>query len=372
MKKRFIITLSVLVLLVAVIASIKALQIKAMVEGGKNFVPPPETVTTAVVKAEVLKEQLSAVGSLVPVQGVTVSAELAGKVVEIRFKSGRRVKKGEVLVCQDTTSEQAQLAGAKALVRSTKADLERAAKMLPDKIISQADYDKARATYDQAVSQALGIKTLIDKKTIRAPFSGRLGIRKVNLGQILKDGDPIVTLESLDPIYVDFSLPQQQIIHLRPGLGVRVLCDAYPCETNAGKVTAIEPKVESETRNIQVEAELANKNETLHPGMFVHVAVELPGEEKALMIPSTAVLYAPYGNSVFIVSEAKGGKGKALRQQFIRLGKKHGDFVVVTKGLTEGESIVSTGVFRLQNGQAVVVDNKLAPHFKSFPTPENN
>lgn len=372
MKKRFIITLSVLVLIVAIIASIKALQIKAMVESGKKFVQPPETVTSAVVKAEVWKEELSAVGSLVPVQGVTVSTELAGKVVAIRFKSGDLVKKGELLVCQDTTSEQAQLAGAKALVGSTRADLERAAKMLPDKIISQADYDKARATYDQAVSQAQSIKAVIDKKTIRAPFSGRLGIRQVNLGQMLKDGDPIVALESLDPIYVNFSLPQQQIIHLRRGLGVRVLCDAYPCETNAGKITAIEPKVESETRNIQVQAELPNKNETLHPGMFVHVAVELPSTEKSLMIPSTAVLYAPYGDSVFIVSEAKGGKGKSLRQQFVRLGKKHGDFVAVTEGLREGESVVSTGVFKLQNGQAVVVDNKLAPDFKSVPTPENN
>ncbi|MGC9193931.1 MAG: efflux RND transporter periplasmic adaptor subunit [Syntrophobacteraceae bacterium] len=372
MKKRFIITLSVLVLIVAVIASIKAMQIKAMVESGKKFVQPPQTVTTAVVKSEVWREELSAVGSLVPVQGVTVSAELSGKVVAIGFKSGNLVKKGELLVSQDTASEQAQLAGAKALAKSTKADLERAAKMLPDKIISQADYDKARATYDQAVSQARSIKAIIDKKTIRAPFSGRLGIRKVNLGQMLKEGDPIVSLESLDPIYVNFSLPQQQMIHLRRGLRVRVSCDAYPCEANAGKITAIEPRVESETRNIQVEAELPNKSETLHPGMFVRVAVELPGEEKSLVIPSTAVLYAPYGDSVFIVQEARGGKGKTLRQQFIRLGKKHGDFVTVTEGLKEGESVVSTGAFTLQNGQSAVVDNKLAPDFKSAPTPENN
>jgi membrane fusion protein (multidrug efflux system) len=259
-----------------------------------------------------------------------------------------------------------------AQVRIAKADLARAAQMLPDKIISQADFDKARATCDQAVSQAQNIRTVIAKKTIRAPFSGRLGIRQVNLGQMLKEGDPIVTLQALDPIYVNFTLPQQQIMQLKRGLPVRLFCDALPCEITAGGITAIEPKVESETRNIKLQATVANKKETLRPGMFVNVAVELPNNRKSLIIPSTAVLYAPYGDSVFVVTDGRDGRGKSVRQQFVRLGEKQGDFVAVTGGLSEGENIVSTGVFKLHNGQAVVVNNKLAPDFKLAPTPENN
>lgn len=372
MKKRLVITLSVLVLIVAILASIKTLQIRTLIDQGKKFVAPPETVTTAAVKSETWETTLTAVGSLTAVQGVTVSAELAGKVVKIAFEAGRPVKKGELLVCQDTSTEEAELTGARAQVRIAKADLERAAKMLPDKIISRADYDKARATYDQAVAQEQNISAVIAKKTIRAPFSGRLGIRQVNLGQMLKDGDPIVTLEALDPIYVNFTVPQQQILQLRRGLPVRVLCDAFPCVATAGGITAIEPRVESETRNIKVQATLPNKNESLHPGMFVNVAVVLPTRRQSLIIPSSAVLYAPYGDSVFIVSGDSGGKGKALRQQFVRLGEKHGDFVAVNSGLSQGEIIVSTGVFKLHNAQAVVVDNKLAPDFKQAPTPENN
>ncbi len=372
MKKRFFITLSVLVFIVAILAAIKTLQIKTMIDQGKKFASPPETVTTAVVKSDTWSNELTAVGSLAPVQGVTVSAELDGKVVKIAFQAGHTVKKGDLLVCQDTASEEAQLAGAEAQVRIARADLLRAARMLPDKIISQADYDKAKATYDQAVSQAQNIRAVIAKKTIRAPFGGRLGIRQVNLGQMLKQGDPIVTLDSLDPIYVNFSLPQQQVELLRRGLPVRVVCDSFPCDPAAGKITAMEPEVDSKTRNIKVQATLPNKNERFHPGMFVTVAVELPTRQKSLIIPSTAVLYAPYGDSVFVVSDAKDGKPKTVRQQFVRLGRKTGDFVAVNSGLREDETVVSTGAFKLHNGQAVVVSNKLSPDFKLAPTPENN
>ncbi len=373
MKKRIILAVLGLVVLIVLLAGVKTMQIGAMIDQGKKFVPPPETVTTDVVRAESWETQLTAVGTLNAVQGVTVAAELPGKVVKIAFVPGSQVKKGDRLVSQDTSSEEAQLPGASAQVNLARSELERAAKMVSEKIISQADYDRAVATHEQALSQANNIRATIAKKTIRAPFSGRLGIRQVNLGQLLREGDPIVTLQSLDPIYVDFTLPQQQLAQLRSGLPVRVTCDAMPGVTVEGSITAINPLVEAETRNIHLQATVANHAERLRSGMFVNVAVGLTVPQKVLAVPATAVLYAPYGDSVFIVADDKARKGgKALRQQFVRLGEKRGDFVAVTNGLKEGESVVSTGVFKLRNGQTVTVDNRLAPQFRQAPRPENN
>ncbi len=193
----------------------------------------------------------------------------------------------------------------------------------------------------------------------------------MNLGQILKEGEPIVTLQSLDPIFVDFTFPQQQMNQLQVALPVKVICDALPGVTVEGRITAINPLVEIGTRNVQIQATVSNKEERLRPGMFVNATVELPRQETVLLIPATAVLYAPYGDSLFII-EKNDEKGEGvLRQQFVRLGDKRGDFVVVTSGLKEGDKVVSTGVFKLRNGQAVIVDNRLSPTFKQAPAPEN-
>ncbi len=373
MKKRIFIAVLGLIVLIAILAGIKATQIGAMVARGKKMVPPPETVTTATVRSELWENALTAVGSLTAVQGVTVAADLAGKVVQIDFESGSQVRKGDILVRQDTSSEEAQLPGAEAQATQALTVRERDAKMLPKKIVSQADYDAAVAAYEQARSQANNIRTTIAKKTIRAPFNGRLGIRQVNLGQMLKEGDAIVTLQSLDPIYVDFSLPQQEIGRLHRDLPVRVTSDALPGVASQGRITAMNPLVDADTRNVKLQATMENRGERLRPGMFVNVAVGLPTRQQVLVIPATGVLYAPYGDSVFVIvddTEHKGGK--VLRQQFVRLGEKRGDFVAVTSGVRVGEEIVSTGAFKLRNGQAVVVDNRLAPPFKLAPKPENN
>lgn len=373
MKKRIILAVIGLIVIVAILAGIKASQIGAMIKQGKKFVPPPETVTSVLVGSNSWATDLTAVGSLTAVQGVTVAAEMAGKVVKIEFEPGAPVKKGDLLVRQDTSSEEAQLPGLQAQVKLAGTELERARRMVAEKIISQADYDKAVATHDQALAQVGTTRATIDKKTIRAPFGGRLGIRQVNLGQMLREGDPIVTLQTLTPIFVDFTLPQQQLAQLRSGQPVRVTCDALPGETVEGRITTINPLVDSETRNIKVQATVANNAAKLRPGMFVNVAVGLPGRQKVQTIPATAVLYAPYSDSVFVIENAKDNKGgKQLRQQFVRLGEKRGDFVAVTSGLKEGETIVSTGVFKLRNGQSVVIDNKLAPPFQQSPKPENN
>ena len=373
MKKRVIIAGVVLLAIIALLAGIKTLQIRAMIDQGKKFVPPPETVTSATVRLESWESALSATGTLNAVQGVTVAAEMPGKVATLAIESGRPVKKGDLLVAQDTSSEEAQLLGANAQATLARTELARSAKMLAEKIVSQSDYDKARATLDQALSQVDNIRATIAKKTIRAPFSGRVGIRQVNLGQILREGDPIVTLQSLDPVYADFSFPQQELSRLRSGLPVRVTCDALPGVTVAGRITALNPLVDPDTRNLRLQATVANRGEKLRPGMFVTVAVGLPTAQKVMTIPATAVLYAPYGDSVFVLDDDKRGKGgKVLRQQFVRLGEKRGDFVAVNSGLKQGENFVSTGVFKLRNGQAAVVDNRLAPEFKQAPRPENN
>ena len=375
MKKRVLLTILGLAVLVAALGAVKALQIGAMIDQGKKFVPPPETVSTAVVKSDSWETALTAVGTLTAVQGVTVAAELPGKVVKIAFEPGAPVRKGDILVRQDTSSEEAQLPGAVAQSVLARTNLKRAEQLLAEGVISRADLDASVANAEQMRAQVDNIRATIAKKTIRAPFSGRLGIRQVNLGQILREGDPIVTLQALDPIYIDFTLPQQQLTRVRAGLPVRISGDALPGETLTGRITAISPQVDADTRNIKVQATVSNRAEKLRPGMFVDVAVGLPQRQQVLAIPVTAVLYAPYSDSVFVVEEKKDAKGKtglALRQQFVRLGAKRGDFVAVDSGLKEGETVASTGVFKLRNGQAVVVDNRIAPAFSQTPRPENN
>jgi len=372
MRKRILFAILGLLIVIALLAGVKALQIRTMIDHGKKAVFPPETVTTAVARAESWETSLSAVGSLIAVQGVTVAAEMPAKVVEIAFEPGAKVNRGDLLIRQDTSVEEAQLPGVEAQVTLTRSVLARGVEMLKEKIISQADHDAAVAGHQLAMAQVETLRAIIAKKTIRAPFVGRLGIRQVNLGQALREGDPIVTLQSLDPIYVNFSLPQQELSRLRTGLPVRVTSDASPGLTILGRITTVNPLVDAETRNVRLQATVANPEEKLRPGMFVNSAVGLPVRKKVTAIPATSVLYAPFGDSVFVVEEKEGKGGKTIRQQFVRLGERRGDFIAVTDGLKEGETIVSTGVFKLRNGQPVVVENKLAPEFRLAPKPKND
>ncbi|TFG43982.1 MAG: efflux RND transporter periplasmic adaptor subunit [Syntrophobacterales bacterium] len=373
MKKRILLTLAGLTVLVGILGGIKGLQIDRMIAHGKQMVPPPEAVTTAVASLQTWESLLPAVGSLAAVQGVTMTAELTGKVVQIAFTPGSRVKAGDLLVKQDTSSEEAQLRSAEAAAALAKLNAERLGKLLAERTIAQSQYDNAEAGYKQAVAQADNIRASIAKKTIRAPFDGRLGIRLVNLGQVLNEGEAIVSLQSLDPIFVNFSLPQQQLSSIKAGLAIRVTTDALPGDIIQGKITAINPQVDAATRNIRVQATVANADERLRPGMYVSVAVVLPDRKKVLAIPATAVLYAPYSDSVFIVEDPPEPNPeqpvKVVRQEFAQLGEKRGDFVAVQSGLKEGETVVSTGVFKLRNGQTVTVDNALSPEFKLKPKP---
>jgi membrane fusion protein (multidrug efflux system) len=373
MKKYVILAIVGLVILTGALTGIKALQFSRMADQGRK--PQPEIVTTAVANTQVWESTLTAVGSLVAVQGVMIAAEMTGKMVRITFEPGSMVKAGDLLVQQDTAAEEAELRSAEATVGLTRLTFERARRLLAEGTFSQAEYDKADAEYKQALAQTDNIRAVIAKKTLRAPFSGLLGIRLVNLGQMLSPGDEIVSLQALDPIFANFSLPQQQFPRIRPDLEVRVETDALPGEIIKGKITAINPQVETATRNVMVQATVPNGNQHLRPGMFVNVTVLLPEHDTTLVIPATAVLNAPYSDSVFIVendaSDKKSPPGTVVRQQFVKLGERRGDFIAVIAGLKEGETVVSTGVFKLRNGQAVSVDNTLAPAFNLSPTPKD-
>lgn len=373
MKKFYVMVIIGLIVVVGSLAGIKALQIRAMIAQGKQFAMPPEVVTSAPVTASSWESLLTAVGSLDSVQGVMITAEMSGKITDIAFKAGLHVSAGDLLVQQDISMEKAQLKSAESVSQLARIEFERSEKLLAKQAIPQSNYDTAKARLAQALAQEDNIRAVIAKKTIRAPFDGRLGIRQINLGQVINEGQPIVTLQNLDSVFVNFYLPQQQLSLIHTGLKARVTSDALPGKVFTCEITAINPQVEIATRSIHVQARLPNPDEQLRSGMFVNVAVVLPEKEDVMTIPATAVLYAPYSDSVFVIEDKKdqngAPSGKTVRQQFVRLGEKRGDFITVISGLTAQDAIVSTGVFKLRNGQSIVVDNKLAPEFKLSPQP---
>ncbi len=373
MLKRLILTLLGLALLIGVPALIKMQQFQAM--AGMQMQMPPETVTATQVRSERWADTVTATGTLVAVQGVTVSAELGGKVSRIAFESGDRVKAGDLLVRLDTTAEEAQLRSAEAAAKLARINLDRNRDLRKNRTISQADLDTAEANFKQATAQVDNVRATIDKKTITAPFAGLLGLRQVNLGQIVEQGTPVVALQTLDPIYVDFSLPQQRYASLSVGSTVQITTDAAPGEVFEGRILAINPEIDTLTRSVRIRAVMANRGEHLRAGMFANVEVVLPREEDYLIIPATAVLYAPYGDTVFVIDtqkdETSGEEQQILRQQIVRLGRTRGDFVAVTEGLKAGEMVVTSGVFKLRPKSAVVIDNSLALDAKLDPNPAN-
>jgi membrane fusion protein (multidrug efflux system) len=354
---------------------VKMRQFKAMGDAGAAMVMPPTVVTAAPAKEDSWENTLSATGSLVAVQGVTVSAEIGGRVTKIAFEAGATVKAGDMLVQLDISTEEAQLRAAEATAALAKANLQRARELRESNTNSPAELDSAEAQAKQAEAQVANFRAVIAKKTIHAPFAGRLGLRFVNLGQNLKEGEAVTTLQTLDPIYVNFSLPQQRLPSIAANNLVRLHTDAAPGEIFEGKINAISPEVDPVTRNLRVQATIHNRDEKLRAGMFVSVDVVLPTQTKVLMIPVTAVLYAPFGDSVFVIEEKKDEKSgkvqQVLRQQFVRIEGARGDFVNVVDGLKPGETIVTSGVFKLRPGMNVVIDNKLAPPASLTPKPKN-
>ena len=355
----------------AFVFGIKILQIGKMMS--TPMVMPPTTVSSAVVKEEDWAPTLSAIGSVSAVQGAVVSTELGGVVAEIDFQNGGVAKKGDVLMRLDSSAEEAQLRTAQADLELAKANLERERDLAARKVVSKQELDSAQSTFGQKQGAVDNMRAFITKKQVRAPFDGMLGIRQVNVGQMINSGQQVVQLTALDRVYVDFALPQQNLPQLGTGYEARVHADALPGREFKGEVTAINSMVDNVTRNISLQATLDNPDHVLRPGMFVKVDVILPEKSKTLVIPGSAVSYAPYGNSVFVIEKKKdpktGKESQSLRQAFVRIGEARGDFVAVTEGLKAGDVVVSTGVFKLRNGMPVVINNDLAPKPQLNPRP---
>lgn len=358
------------------LGGVKFLQFQTLMAAGKSFTQPPETVSSAVVREEKWQATLSAIGSVTAAQGVTVTPELAGPVTEIAFESGAVVAKGDLLVRLDTSSEEAQLRAIKAQVELARINLDRTKTLRDENMVPQADLDTAEATMKQNQANADAIQAVIDKKTIRAPFAGRLGIRQVNLGQYLDAGKPIVSLQSLSPIYADFSLPQQELARIKTGLRVRLAIDAFPDRQFEGELTAINPDLDSSTRSVGLRASFENADGSLRPGMYARVEVLMPEESNVLVIPLTSVLNDPYGESVYVIESNSTVPGATpnltVRRQIIRTGRTRGDFVTVEAGLKAGEKIASSGVFKLRPGMSVSENNELTPKSSTSPHPADS
>jgi len=382
-----IVMLTVTLALVAGLGFVKFQQIQTAIAQGAAFQPPPEAVTTIVAQQAEWPATLSSIGTMAAVQGVTVSADLPGTVDRILFESGQAVREGQVLAVLDTRQEQAQLAAIEARRELARLTFDRMQGLVIEKVISRAEFDRATAEFHQTDAQVGEIRAVIERKTIRAPFSGILGIRQVNLGQYLAGGDPLVELQSQNPIYVNFGVPQQSAGQIVVGRTVRLTADgltgarlraggasAGQAEWS-GRITAIDSMVDEATRNIQVQATLANPGGRLRPGMYVQTEVPLGPGQTVIALPASAISYAPYGDSVFVVAEMKGEDGKpyrGVRQQFVKPGAARGDQVAVLSGINPGDEVVTSGVFKLRNGAAVLVDNTVQPGNDPAPRPEDN
>ena len=375
MAKRMIVMLAVTFAVIALLGLVKFRQIQTAMAQGASFQPPPEAVTTVVAQTDHWPTTLSAIGTIAAVQGVTVSADLPGTVARVAFESGRAVRKGDVLAELDTRQEQAQLAAIEAQQELARLNYNRLKGLLADRVISQAEFDRAAADQKETDARLGEVHATIERKTIRAPFDGVLGIRQVNLGQYLAAGEAVVPLQSLNPIYVNFGVPQQDIGQIRVGHRVQITARDVAAADFSGRVTAFDSIVDQATRNVQVQATLANTTGQLRPGMFVQTELMLGASTSVIALPASAISYAPFGDSVFVVTDLKGPTGvsyRGVRQQFVKLGGGRGDQVAIVSGVTAGAEVVTSGVFKLRNGAAVVVNNKVQPSNKSKPKPEDS
>ena len=374
MAKRMVVTLGITLAILAGLGFVKFKQIQTAIAQGAAFQPPPEAVTTIMAAQEEWATTLSAIGTTAAVQGVGVSADLPGVVERVLFESGQAVRAGDVLAVLDTRQERAQLAALEAQRELARLTFDRMQGLLNERVVSQAELDRATADYRQTDARVGEVRAVIDRKTIRAPFSGVLGIRQVNLGQYLAGGAELVELQSLNPIYVNFSVPQQSGAALSVGRAVHITANDTAVE-GAGRVTAIDSKVDEATRNIQVQATFANPKGALRPGMFVQTEVALGPKRTVVSLPASAVSYAPYGDSVFVVAELKTPDGqsyKGVRQQMVKLGLARGDQISVLSGLNPGDEVVTSGVFKLRNGAAIQINNTVRPANSPAPKPENS
>jgi membrane fusion protein (multidrug efflux system) len=384
--KRFIIAALICVLVVAVLAGTKFAQISTLISSGKAAAaagPPPEAVGTAVATEATWDSVFDAVGSVAAARGVSISAETPGVVRAIRFESGAKVRAGQVLVELDANVERAQLASLKARQELATTNAGRTRYLTETGAYTKSQLETDEAQLKTVTADVGALEAQIERKIIRAPFAGKLGIRSINLGQYVNPGTPITSLESLESVFVDFTIPQQEVARVPVGAGTRiVLPGTHPPQNLEGKVAAVDPSADPTTRAVKLRASVKDDKDQLRPGMFVNVSVLLPEQVKVVSVPSTAILPAPYGDSIYVVEPRKDDKGnlvkgpdgkpaKVARQQFVRVGQARGDFVAIQEGLTAGQEVVTQGAFKLRNGAPVMVNNQVKLTPSLTPRPEN-
>ncbi len=379
---RYLWAIAALLAVIGILFAIKFKQISSLISYGKaaqKSGPPPEAVSTDTAQNQEWEGTVTAVGSVASVKGVAVSNDAAGVVKRIGFESGQIVKEGQVLVELDTSVERAQIASAQARLALAQLNVARSRTLVASRSIAQATLDNDEAQLKAGTTDIDQINAQIARKIVRAPFAGRLGIRSVNLGQYLNPGTAVTVLEGVDAVYVDFSLPQQRLANISVGMPVRISLEtkdtadagAASMAPMDGAISAIDPTVDSTTRQMKLRAKLPNANEALRPGMFVTVTVVLPGHAAEVVVPQTALVHASYGDSVFIV-EAKAPPQKTARQQFVRIGEARGDYVSILDGVQAGQEVVTAGAFKLKNGASINIDNTVKPGVSLSPHPDNH
>jgi membrane fusion protein, multidrug efflux system len=375
MAKRMVLMLVVMLALVGGLGFIKYKQVEAAIAAGANFQMPPTAVTTVVVKKETWPSTMAVIGTAAAIQGVTVSADLPGTIDKIHFESGEWIKEGQILVELDTRQERAQLASLEAQRDLAGINYGRAQELVKEGVIAKQEFDNASAQQKATEAQVGDIKAAIARKTIRAPFSGVLGIRQVSLGQYLAAGQAIVSLQTLSPIYVNFGVPQQDSGKMVAGHVLRVTSADAPGMNFTGRIIALDSVINEQTRNIQVQAVVTNKDNKLRPGMFVQVELPMGSPREVIPLPASAINYAPYGDSVYVITNMTDPKGRpyrGVRQQVVKVEGSRGDQVAVVSGLNPGDEVVSSGVFKLRNGAPVQVNNAVKPNNSTNPNPQES
>jgi membrane fusion protein, multidrug efflux system len=382
---RYVVVTLGLLLLVGVLVAVKFLQISSLMAMGKEMAqagPPPEAVASAVAESRDWEGTLFAIGTVAGAKSVDVSNDAPGRVDRIRFESGAVVKKNQVLVELDTSVERAELASAKSRRGLAEVNAKRSRLLVAEKVAAQAQLDNDEAALRTASTEVAQNQAEIERKVVRAPFAGRLGIREVDVGQYLTPGTRLTKLEEVGAVYVDFTLPQEQLGRVKEGMAVRISSAAFANAPIDGAISAVSPAVDNQTRSLQLRATIPSEADRLRPGMFVDVTVVTPTKSKVVAVPAMAVVHAPYGDSLFVIEDKPSGSPgmtktpdgkpvKVARQQFVRLGESRGDFVAILEGLKAGQQVVSAGAFKLRNGSPIVIDNSVKPEPKQNPRPEN-
>ena len=375
MKKRMVIMLMAVGVVFGGIFGFQAFKGAMIKKFMSAQAQPPQTVTTVVASSQEWQPQIKAVGSLRAMRGADLAPEVAGLVAAIQFKSGDEVKAGDLLVQLRADSDQARLHSLQANAELADATFKRDQELIKVHAISQATYDADAANLKSTRALAAEQQALVAKKFIRAPFAGRIGIRQVDVGQFIKEGEKIATLQVLDPIYVDFYVPQQELSRLKVGEAVTAATDTFPDETFKGEISAIDPKVDTDTRNVQVRATLKNPEHKLLPGMFATVSIQSGKPQDFVTLPQTAITFSPYGDTVFLVEEkgkgADGKPAKVAKQSFVTTGRTRGDQVAILKGVKAGDTVVSSGQLKLKNGTPLIVNNTVTPADNPAPKPQD-